>query len=372
MRTRVAVVALAAALAAASSQAQPLDYSVHDLGRLPGAFTTQPMAINDNGEVVGYTQGPFTQLRAFVWRSGQGLVEIPPPPGYNESQATDISDNGIIVGAAKNGLEGLPRAWRLTGGKYFLLPETLDGCGHLFPNAVNNDGTMVGITMSSNAGLCPSKGWYYSDATGLIDLTALFNAQDAQDVNNQGVATGEGFDGAYKYAPGAGYQVIGVLPGYEDGAQGNAINDLGEVVGFSVDAVPSSPDPWQAFLHTNGAMVDITSTTLAKSAAWDVNERTDVIGNDGTLSTPEQYLWIWSPAEGKRLVTDNVASPNGFVSIRGARGIDNSRRIVTKAVKSDPTDGYGYGVILVPGNLPPPIPPPSAGLPTGGGLRTRK
>ena len=359
---RIAAAVLAVAAQAAVAQAQ-LQYAVHDLGRLPGAFATHPMGINDAGEVVGYTQGPSTQLRAFVWRPGPGLVEIPPPPGYTDNRATDISDNGIVVGAAQVGIDGLPRAWRLSGGQYFLLPETLDGCGHLFPNAVNDDGTMVGITLSSNA-TCPSKGWYYSDATGLVDLTALFDVSDAQDVNNLGIATGEGFDHAYKYGPGFGYQPLGTLPGYDDGAQGNAINDLGAVVGFSVDAVPSSPDPWEAFLHADGAMLAITDTFLAKSAAADVNERTDVVGNDGTLTTPEQYAWIWSPVFGRRLITDNVAQPNGFVSIRGARGIDNARRIIAKAVRNDPADGYGYGVILLP--LPAMGPPR---LSTGGGTR---
>ena len=338
---------------------------MHDLGRLGGAHMTQPMAINDAGEVVGYTQGPFTQLRAFVWRPGQGIVELLPPPGYTDNQATDISDNGIIVGAAQNGITGLPRAWRRVGGVYEFLPQTLDGCAHLFPTAVNDAGTVVGITMSSNAGLCPQKGWYYSDATGLIDLSDLFNVLDAWDVNNQGIATGEGFDHAYRYAPGLGYQPLGVLPGYEDGAQGNAINDLGEVVGFSVDAVPYSPDPWEAFFWRNGVMQNITATFLAKSAAVDVNERSQVVGNDGTLSTPEQYAWLWTDATGRVVITDNVAQPNGFVSIRGARGIDDSGRIIAKAVKNDPTDGYGYGVLLVPASVPPPPPPPSAGAVPG-------
>jgi probable HAF family extracellular repeat protein len=356
MNPRVAAITFGALLAAHAAAAQTTTYAVVDLGRLPDAFTTQPLAINDRDEVVGYTQGPQTLLRAFVWRPGQGLVELPPPPGYTDNRATDISDDGqVITGAAQNGIAGMPRGWRFRNGAYELLPETLDGCAHLFPNAVNNDGTVVGRTLSTNVN-CPQKAFYYSDTFGLIDLTTLFNAIDAIDVNNAGIATGEGFDTAYRYAPGLGYQPIGTLPApYDDSAQGRAINDSNQVAGRSINAL-IGPDHWRAFLYTDGTgMQNISFTNLARSSAEGLNDHGDVVGNDGTTSTSEQYPWIWTPTGGRRLLEQIITAPNGFVSVAAARDISNSRRIIAKAGRSDPADGYGYGVLLVPtpSNQPP-------------------
>src|SRR5262245_29790340 len=79
-------------------------YTVTDLGLLPDAFSTVPLAINSDGVIVGWAQGPQSQTRGFIWDAKSGLTPIPNPDGYEFSVARDISDTGVIVGHAKIGI----------------------------------------------------------------------------------------------------------------------------------------------------------------------------------------------------------------------------------------------------------------------------
>jgi len=75
-----------------------------DLGRLPNRPNSRAVAINDRGEVAGYSyraqpdQEP-TAIRGFVWRSGK-LAELPPPRGRPDANMAilDINQRGQILG----------------------------------------------------------------------------------------------------------------------------------------------------------------------------------------------------------------------------------------------------------------------------------
>src|SRR5688572_21138499 len=76
-------------------------YTATDLGLLPDAFSTVPCAINSDGVIVGWAQGPQAQTRGFRWDAKAGITLIPNPEGYAFSVVRDISDTGVIVGHAK-------------------------------------------------------------------------------------------------------------------------------------------------------------------------------------------------------------------------------------------------------------------------------
>ena len=76
------------------------------LGPLPGGFESQALALNNAREVVGFgrriDEGTGEVLiRAFVWRRGV-MTELETLPAFNCSGATDISDDGLIVGEVWN------------------------------------------------------------------------------------------------------------------------------------------------------------------------------------------------------------------------------------------------------------------------------
>lgn len=67
-----------------------------DLGGLGGRFTVAT-AINDSGEVVGYSQTEAGYTHAFIWKNGV-MTDLGTLSGGNESVATAINDAGEVAG----------------------------------------------------------------------------------------------------------------------------------------------------------------------------------------------------------------------------------------------------------------------------------
>lgn len=81
-----------------------------------GGSSTEALGLNNNGQVVGYSQDPNGQSKAFVWDEVNGIQDlnnfIQPNSGWVLESATGINDNGQIVG---NGTyNGLYRSFVLT------------------------------------------------------------------------------------------------------------------------------------------------------------------------------------------------------------------------------------------------------------------
>jgi probable HAF family extracellular repeat protein len=339
---------VAAALGApALAQDEPTHTAVH-LGLLPGAFSNVPFAVNNAGAVVGWNQGPQAQLRAFIWRPGEGISELVPPPGFTESRATDISHTGIVVGGANTGLSTLWAAWRLVEGEYTIIPPLPGGCAGMLAHAVNDAGEVVGQTCP-DGGLEGTRAWYYSDATGTIDLTPL-GILSAFDISNAGVVTGEATGGAYRWSLKTGLELLPTLPPpYDEGAVGQGINESGQVAGYSVDVVIGR-DHWRAFRFSDGEGVIELSDGLARTTAYAINEAGHVVGTNGTTSTTDQRAWVWTPEAGRVFL---AATLDGTTVVQVTRAVDisDSGQIVGNAGTAQDPSG---GALLTPIGAEPP------------------
>lgn len=221
---------------------------------------------------------PLKQIcRGFLWRSGiDRMIELPPLPGGNNSEAAGANDLKQIAGAAENGVQDsncvAPQVFDFVG-----VVWTLDSDGvpyisqQLAPLAgdaisagvaINDGGDVVG-----GSGPCISLGlgigahailWHEGNA---IDLGSLGGAMNnlAFALNNQdqvvGISDLQGDSAAHAFLWQAGAMTdLGTLRPNDTFALAESINDRGDVVGFSC-----GPVDCRGFVWRYGKMIDVNS-----------------------------------------------------------------------------------------------------------------
>lgn len=72
--------------------------TVADLPLPPGATSSYPAAINDNGVIVGYTNGPNNQRLPTRWNPELSPTTLPLLPGDPMGYVEAVSDDGTAAG----------------------------------------------------------------------------------------------------------------------------------------------------------------------------------------------------------------------------------------------------------------------------------
>lgn len=222
------------------SAALPL-YRIVDLGVVDGQFSpnsaSAAASINNSGQVVGWSQvTPGTARRASVWQNGAPAELGLPDFEYNRF-ATSVNDSGVVVGYSDfsplgNGSQMdsfHARAWH---------QGQVTDLGQGVAKGVNNAAQIVGHSYSAGAQAPQATIWQNGTATHLASIGTAPNAF------------------AYSYA--------------------NAINDAGQVVGYS--AGPDFSD--HATLWQNGQAIDLVDPMdWGYSYAYDINNHGAVVGS---------------------------------------------------------------------------------------------
>ena len=97
-------------LFAGSALAQP-QYTVTDLGVLPGCDTSVALGINDRGDIAGYCLNGGDKV-AVIWRNGK-LINLGKLPKGHSSSASWINSSGVAVGDGDLG-DSRPQVWITT------------------------------------------------------------------------------------------------------------------------------------------------------------------------------------------------------------------------------------------------------------------
>jgi probable HAF family extracellular repeat protein len=208
------------------------------LGLLSGGFSVAN-AINDRGEVVGFSGHDFGDFGAFIWSQAAGIRPLGAlPDGTSILRAEAINNNGVVVVNPEAEQHNVFFLWTAESGfRDIGLPPGADFAGG---TGINDHTEVVGV--SGQFLEFGSTAFLWTEEAGFLDLGTLpgFPYGGATDINQSGqvvgtasTATGESRRG-FVWTAAAGMQDLGTLPGGH-ASSASAINDVGQVVGMSTN-----------------------------------------------------------------------------------------------------------------------------------------
>ena len=235
----VALVAVGVSTAAwAGKPSDNTGYSVIELDTLPG----RAYRVNGQGEIVGEAGD---QARYWLYDpASQDVLPIPLPDpegiALDKSRATDINDDGLIVGVGwadhGQGLVGYPLVWVDAMSEPLILPlpqgSTIGGA-----TAVNNAGVVVGVAGLEDSAAAIA--WRVA-AGGLVEgpvVLATGESASAQDINENGGAVGWVNDHAVRWTLGWDGELVSSAtdelfdPSLVPYSHAQGVNDAGDVCG---------------------------------------------------------------------------------------------------------------------------------------------
>ena len=245
MKNGMKALALVAGIGACN-MALAASYTITDLGTLGGS-SSAGSAINNAGEVTGWSYDASGSTRAFVYRNG--IMTDLGTLGGESSWGTAINDTGQVTGYATTA-SGAGRAFLYSNGTMTDI-GTLGGV-QSWGNGINNLGQITGWAQASSGA---GRAFLYSDGV-MTDLGTL-NESWGNAINNAGYVTGwthdaSGAERAFLYRDGTLTDLGGLVGG--ERSEGTAINDAGQVTVQSSDA---SFNFSRAFIYHDGAITDL-------------------------------------------------------------------------------------------------------------------
>ncbi len=271
---------------------------IHELSSLNAGTNSSAEAINNHGEVVGWSETAGGLKNAMYWHNDQ-TVNVNTLLGGAASLAWDINDNGVMVGQG-NILPGFAKGWIYSmnagGGPAGTLPGYQGGANR----AINNSNVVVGHSFffgdpdHAHRAVQNGKGGWDSVQVGPVG----YGLSIATDVNSAGTMVGyaDVTDGPWSAVIFTGDSKnpvinLGNLAGFAE-TEAHAINDSGIIVGL---AYPVDPfDYAHAWVYMNGQMldlnnlVDLGSQWQVLTAAYGINAHGDIVGTgitaDGSVA----------------------------------------------------------------------------------------
>ena len=316
-----------------------VQYTVTDLGTLPGYLGSRASAINASGQVAGYAyKYSDNQEHAFLYTNGI-MVDLGTLPGDSWSIATGINDNGMVVGYSGNGNFGYGPTHA-----FLYCNETMSSLGTFggsssVATSINASGQVAGYTFTSK--YSDEYAFIYTNGT-ITDLG--LGAALAINASGQVVGSANTFHGAgpaFLYSNGT---KISLTPFGISNNEAYGINTSGQVVGW-FDAGSYEP---HAFLYNNGTTTNLHTLGGQYSSADGINDSGKVVGWSKTASDYD-HAFLYSDGSMKDL--NSLIDPASGWTLYEATAINNSGWIVGTGHNSIT---YNYNAFLLT-----PVPEPS-------------
>jgi probable HAF family extracellular repeat protein len=299
-------------------------YTVTDLGSILGAGRIA-YAINNPGQIVGEFTDPQGNKHPFLYSGGQ-IRDLGGLPGWPDNSARAINDSGEIVGFSYGDTGGNSHAFLFSGGQMLDLGQVASLGSPLATIAINKWGAIAGTSLDSKAGLHGAL-WYRSTVFQVPNIDFACGINDVFQM--------AGFDmlvhspDVFLYNPWTNQtQDIGALDPHNENIPW-AINNSGQVVGYTgplFDSVfYSSPSTDRAFLYSGGGSMRYLGTLGGPASfAWAINDSDEVVGTS-SLSNGDFHAFTYSG----NVMTDlnNLAADPSWV-LQSANGINSSGQIV--------------------------------------------
>ncbi len=231
------------------------------------------------------------------------VQQLPSISTVNYSIAYGINDNGTVVGSSWNSTAGILEAVVWDNG----VAQSLGFEG--LARAVNNSGTVVGETGGGDLRAPNGTAFKWDSTNGYVDLGNLggggsANASGAYDINESGVITGfsmtpnipvgevdvYGLNG-FRYANGVMTNIGTIAPnGY---SRGHSINDSGEIVGrASLINFQDSEKHLARWDSANNLTSVANSGSSIYSTGQAINNHGQIVGN-GIDSNGDWLGMVW-------------------------------------------------------------------------------
>jgi probable HAF family extracellular repeat protein len=284
---------------------------------------TLPLAMNEQGVVVGYHQcTPWEDGWPFLWTAESGFTNIGPPEGYVSASAEAVNDAMQIAGTMGCGSNPC-RAFLYEDGIFIDLGVVPGGTWSQ-AHGLNDDAQVVGT--SSN----PWEAVLWEDGEMTVLDLPWGPHGTARDINDDGKVVGYMGGDWHGFLWEEGEVVdLGVIPGGST-SQAIALNNLPEpqVVGWGALPNPNGGGTaTHAFLWERGEMIDLgTLPGALRSFALDINDDSVIVG-----FSDHGFVWY----EGVMRDLNELVCPDLGIDIHRARAIDNAGRIVATGVAAD-------------------------------------